>query len=166
MSVEKQVTEGEEPVSPFSRLFSLPGLDVFNIITIGCKTEGDRSSIEQINLNLFKVRFSSDRRNLSTNSTKIETPWSNWRESKSKTGTCNQRLLQRLDKTLLRTESFVERKESMWQSNWSGKSFLSELLLLISSELLCFSSTVGSKCRYMQTRGVNFEKNGLITLIG
>ncbi|XP_056846207.1 wax ester synthase/diacylglycerol acyltransferase 2 isoform X2 [Raphanus sativus] len=41
MSMKKQVTEGEEPVSPFAQLFSLPGLDVFNIVTIGWKTEGD-----------------------------------------------------------------------------------------------------------------------------
>ncbi|KAG2321722.1 hypothetical protein Bca52824_014935 [Brassica carinata] len=45
MSITKQVTEGEEPVSPFAQLFSLPGLDVFNIVTIGCKTEGDASTI-------------------------------------------------------------------------------------------------------------------------
>ncbi|EOA35103.1 hypothetical protein CARUB_v10020217mg [Capsella rubella] len=45
MAIERQVTEGEEPVSPFARLFSLPGLDVFNIVTIGCKTEGNPSTI-------------------------------------------------------------------------------------------------------------------------
>ncbi|XP_010428073.1 PREDICTED: O-acyltransferase WSD1-like [Camelina sativa] len=39
MAIDRQVTEGEEPVSPFARLFSLPGLDVFNIVTIGFKTE-------------------------------------------------------------------------------------------------------------------------------
>ncbi|KAJ0241068.1 Diacylglycerol O-acyltransferase [Hirschfeldia incana] len=44
MSTKKQVTE-EEPVSPFAQLFSLPGLDVFNIVTIGCKTDGDASTI-------------------------------------------------------------------------------------------------------------------------
>ncbi|CAH8331539.1 unnamed protein product [Eruca vesicaria subsp. sativa] len=41
MSMKKQITEGEEPVSPFAQLFSLPGLDVFNVATIGFKNEGD-----------------------------------------------------------------------------------------------------------------------------
>ncbi|XP_010428065.1 PREDICTED: O-acyltransferase WSD1 [Camelina sativa] len=45
MAIERQVMEGEAPVSPFARLFSLPGLDVFNIVTIGCKTEGNPSTI-------------------------------------------------------------------------------------------------------------------------
>ncbi|KAF8090805.1 hypothetical protein N665_0466s0009 [Sinapis alba] len=45
MSIKKEVTEGEEPVSPFAQLFSLPGLDVFNIVTIGCKNEGHASTI-------------------------------------------------------------------------------------------------------------------------
>ncbi|CAN6832548.1 unnamed protein product [Brassica oleracea] len=35
----------EELLSPFSRLFSLPGQDCFNIITIGCKTEGNPHAI-------------------------------------------------------------------------------------------------------------------------
>ncbi|VVA90141.1 unnamed protein product [Arabis nemorensis] len=39
MTVEKQMTAGEKPLSPFSRLFSLPGRDCFNIITIGSKNE-------------------------------------------------------------------------------------------------------------------------------
>ncbi|CAH2066863.1 unnamed protein product [Thlaspi arvense] len=46
MATKQQVTEGdEEPLSPFAQLFSLPGLDVFNIVTIGCKTESDPSTV-------------------------------------------------------------------------------------------------------------------------
>ncbi|XP_010474267.1 PREDICTED: O-acyltransferase WSD1-like [Camelina sativa] len=45
MAIERQVTEGEEAVSPFAQLFSLPGLDVFNIVTFGFKTEGNPSTI-------------------------------------------------------------------------------------------------------------------------
>ncbi|AAG51135.1 hypothetical protein [Arabidopsis thaliana] len=61
MAIERQVTEAEEPVSPFARLFSLPGLDVFNIVTIGCKTEGNASTIvEGIKNTLINhPRFSS-----------------------------------------------------------------------------------------------------------
>lgn len=62
MAIERQVLlEGEEPVSPFARLFSLPGLDVFNIVTIGCKTEGNASTIiEGIKNTLINhPRFSS-----------------------------------------------------------------------------------------------------------
>lgn len=45
MSSKKQATEEEEPVSPFAQLFSMPGHDVFNIVTIGCKTETDPSTV-------------------------------------------------------------------------------------------------------------------------
>ncbi|CAA7052405.1 unnamed protein product [Microthlaspi erraticum] len=61
MAIEKQLKEGEEPVSPFSLLLSLPGLDIFNIVTIGCKTKGDPSTIvEGLKNTLIKhPRFSS-----------------------------------------------------------------------------------------------------------
>ncbi|KFK41644.1 hypothetical protein AALP_AA2G154500 [Arabis alpina] len=61
MAIEKQVTEEEEPVSPFARLLSLPGLDVFNVITIGCKTECDPSTIVEglKNTLINHPRFSS-----------------------------------------------------------------------------------------------------------
>ncbi|XP_010471231.1 PREDICTED: O-acyltransferase WSD1-like [Camelina sativa] len=61
MAIERQVTEGEEPVSPFARLFSLPGLDVFNVVTIGCKTEGNPSTIVEglKNTLINHPRFSS-----------------------------------------------------------------------------------------------------------
>uniref|UniRef100_M4CUW5 Uncharacterized protein n=1 Tax=Brassica campestris TaxID=3711 RepID=M4CUW5_BRACM len=44
MAIEKQVIVGEIPVSPFSRLFSMPGLDCFNIVTIGFKNEASPSA--------------------------------------------------------------------------------------------------------------------------
>ncbi|EOA35102.1 hypothetical protein CARUB_v10020216mg [Capsella rubella] len=44
MAMEMQVTAGEVPVSPFSRLFSLPGFDCFNIVTIGFKNESNPSA--------------------------------------------------------------------------------------------------------------------------
>ncbi|KAJ0232016.1 hypothetical protein HA466_0294880 [Hirschfeldia incana] len=44
MAMEKQITVGEVPVSPFSRLFSMPGLDCFNIVTIGFKNEASPSA--------------------------------------------------------------------------------------------------------------------------
>ncbi|XP_010428071.1 PREDICTED: O-acyltransferase WSD1-like [Camelina sativa] len=61
MAIERQVTEGEEPVSPFARLFSLPGHGVFNIVTIGCKTEGNPSTIVEglKNTLINHPRFSS-----------------------------------------------------------------------------------------------------------
>ncbi|ESQ27987.1 hypothetical protein EUTSA_v10018486mg [Eutrema salsugineum] len=61
MAIKKQVMEGEEPVSPFAQLFSLPGLDVFNIVTIGCKTEGDPSTVVEglKNTLINHPRFSS-----------------------------------------------------------------------------------------------------------
>ncbi|CAN8235408.1 unnamed protein product [Cochlearia groenlandica] len=53
--------EGEEPVSPFAQLFSLPGLDIFNVVTIGCKTKGDVTTVvEGIKNTLINhPRFSS-----------------------------------------------------------------------------------------------------------
>ncbi|KAG2332710.1 hypothetical protein Bca4012_017725 [Brassica carinata] len=45
MAAAKQVMPSEELLSPFSRLFSLPGQDCFNIITMGCKTEGNAHAI-------------------------------------------------------------------------------------------------------------------------
>ncbi|CAH2066865.1 unnamed protein product, partial [Thlaspi arvense] len=45
MAMEKQATAGEVPVSPFSRLFSLPGFDCFNIVTIGFKNEANPPDI-------------------------------------------------------------------------------------------------------------------------
>ncbi|KAF2530305.1 hypothetical protein F2Q70_00045795 [Brassica cretica] len=61
MSIKKQVTEGEEPVSPFAKLFSLPGLNVFNIVTFGSKTEVDPSTIVEglKNTLINHPRFSS-----------------------------------------------------------------------------------------------------------
>ncbi|XP_010415940.1 PREDICTED: O-acyltransferase WSD1-like isoform X4 [Camelina sativa] len=61
MAIERQETEGEAPVSPFARLFSLPGLDVFNVVTIGCKTEGNPSTIVEglKNTLINHPRFSS-----------------------------------------------------------------------------------------------------------
>ncbi|CAH8334695.1 unnamed protein product [Eruca vesicaria subsp. sativa] len=44
MAKEKQMIIGEVPVSPFSRLFSMPGLDCFNIVTIGFKNEANPSA--------------------------------------------------------------------------------------------------------------------------
>ena len=44
MSIEKQMMVGEVPVSPFSRLFSMPGFDCFNIVTIGFKNEASPSA--------------------------------------------------------------------------------------------------------------------------
>ncbi|KAG2321732.1 hypothetical protein Bca52824_014945 [Brassica carinata] len=61
MSMKKQVTEGEEPVSPFAKLFSLPGLNVFNIVTFGFKIEVDPSTIVEglKNTLINHPRFSS-----------------------------------------------------------------------------------------------------------
>ncbi|KAL0731628.1 hypothetical protein Bca4012_027722 [Brassica carinata] len=52
---------GEVPVSPFSRLFSMPGLDCFNIVTIGFKNEANPSAIIEglKNTLLNHPRFSS-----------------------------------------------------------------------------------------------------------
>ncbi|KAL0701534.1 hypothetical protein Bca4012_057656 [Brassica carinata] len=59
--MEKQVTAEEVPVSPFSRMLSLPGLDCFNIITLGLKNEANTSSfIEGLKNTLINhPRFSS-----------------------------------------------------------------------------------------------------------
>ncbi|KAL0801620.1 hypothetical protein Bca101_056796 [Brassica carinata] len=59
--MEKKVTAEEVPVSPFSRMLSLPGLDCFNIITLGLKNEANTSSfIEGLKNTLINhPRFSS-----------------------------------------------------------------------------------------------------------
>ncbi|CAH8334559.1 unnamed protein product [Eruca vesicaria subsp. sativa] len=44
MASEKQMLAGEVPVSPFSRLFSMPGFYCFNIVTIGFKNEASPSA--------------------------------------------------------------------------------------------------------------------------
>ncbi|CAN7026658.1 unnamed protein product [Brassica rapa subsp. trilocularis] len=51
----------EKPLSLFSRLFSLLGHDCFNIITIGCKTEGNpHATVEGLKNTLINYsRFSS-----------------------------------------------------------------------------------------------------------
>ena len=61
MAAAKQVMPSEEPLSPFSRLFSMPGQDCFNIITIGCKTEGNAHAIVEglKNTLINHPRFSS-----------------------------------------------------------------------------------------------------------
>ncbi|KAG2313149.1 hypothetical protein Bca52824_024706 [Brassica carinata] len=61
MAMEKQIIVGEVPVSPFSLLFSMPGLDCFNIVTIGFKHEANPSVfIEGLkNTLLNHPRFSS-----------------------------------------------------------------------------------------------------------
>ncbi|KAJ4909473.1 O-acyltransferase (WSD1-like) family protein [Raphanus sativus] len=61
MTMEKEMTAGEVPVSPFSRLFTMPGLDCFNIVTIGFKNEANPSAfIEGLkNTLLNHPRFSS-----------------------------------------------------------------------------------------------------------
>ncbi|KAJ0232012.1 hypothetical protein HA466_0294860 [Hirschfeldia incana] len=61
MAMEKEMIAGEVPVSPFSRLFSMPGLDCFNIVTIGFKNEANPSAfIEGLkNTLLNHPRFSS-----------------------------------------------------------------------------------------------------------
>ncbi|KAL0801618.1 hypothetical protein Bca101_056794 [Brassica carinata] len=61
VSHQEQVTEGEEPVSPFAKLFSLPGHDVFNIVTFGFKIEVDPSTIVEglKNTLINHPRFSS-----------------------------------------------------------------------------------------------------------
>ncbi|KAL0825598.1 hypothetical protein Bca101_049275 [Brassica carinata] len=59
--MEKQMISGEVPVSPFSRLFSMPGLDCFNIVTIGLKHEANPSAfVEGLKNTLVNhPRFSS-----------------------------------------------------------------------------------------------------------
>ncbi|KAJ4909468.1 O-acyltransferase (WSD1-like) family protein [Raphanus sativus] len=47
LAMEKQMIVGEVPVSPFSRLFSMPGLDCFNIVTIGFKNEASPSAFTE-----------------------------------------------------------------------------------------------------------------------
>ncbi|RID74923.1 hypothetical protein BRARA_B01998 [Brassica rapa] len=61
MAMEKPMISGEVPVSPFSRLFSMPGLDCFNIVTIGFKHEANPSAfVEGLkNTLLNHPRFSS-----------------------------------------------------------------------------------------------------------
>ncbi|KAG2313147.1 hypothetical protein Bca52824_024704 [Brassica carinata] len=61
MAMEKEMIAGEVPVSPFSRLFSMPGLDCFNIVTIGFKNEANPSAIIEglKNTLLNHPRFSS-----------------------------------------------------------------------------------------------------------
>ena len=61
MAAANQVMRNEELLSPFSRLFSLPGQDCFNIITIGCKTEGNPHAIVEglKNTLINHPRFSS-----------------------------------------------------------------------------------------------------------
>ncbi|CAN6844685.1 unnamed protein product [Brassica oleracea] len=61
MAMEKQMISGEVPVSPFSRLFSMPGLDCFNIVTIGLKHEANPSAfVEGLKNTLLNLpRFSS-----------------------------------------------------------------------------------------------------------
>ncbi|KAJ4907046.1 O-acyltransferase (WSD1-like) family protein [Raphanus sativus] len=61
MAAAKQVMPSEEPLSPFSRLFSMPGQDCFNIITLGCKTEGNAHAIVEglKNTLINHPRFSS-----------------------------------------------------------------------------------------------------------
>ncbi|CAH8288996.1 unnamed protein product [Eruca vesicaria subsp. sativa] len=61
MAAAEQVMPSEEPLSPFSRLFSLPGQDCFNIITMGCKTEGNADAIVEglKNTLINHPRFSS-----------------------------------------------------------------------------------------------------------
>ncbi|KAF3513917.1 hypothetical protein F2Q69_00001704 [Brassica cretica] len=61
MAAAKQVMPSEEPLSPFSRLFSMPGQDCFNVITIGCKTEGNAHAIVEglKNTLINHPRFSS-----------------------------------------------------------------------------------------------------------
>ncbi|CAH8359381.1 unnamed protein product [Eruca vesicaria subsp. sativa] len=59
--MEKQVIAEEVPVSPFSRMLSLPGLDCFNIITLGFKNEANPSAfVEGLKNTLINhPRFSS-----------------------------------------------------------------------------------------------------------
>ncbi|CAH8359304.1 unnamed protein product [Eruca vesicaria subsp. sativa] len=61
MSIKEQETEGEEPVSPTAKLFSYPGLHVFNIVTFGLKIEVDPSTfVEGLKNTLINhPRFSS-----------------------------------------------------------------------------------------------------------
>ncbi|KAL1214486.1 Wax ester synthase/diacylglycerol acyltransferase 2 [Cardamine amara subsp. amara] len=61
MAMEKQVTAGEVPVSPFSRLFSLQGFDCFNIVTIGFKNEANPCALVEgfKNTLINHPRFSS-----------------------------------------------------------------------------------------------------------
>ncbi|KAG2326674.1 hypothetical protein Bca52824_009402 [Brassica carinata] len=61
MAADNQAMRNEEPLSPLSRLFSLPGQDCFNIITIGCKTEGNPHAVVEglKNTLINHPRFSS-----------------------------------------------------------------------------------------------------------
>ncbi|KAF2533163.1 hypothetical protein F2Q70_00031637, partial [Brassica cretica] len=61
LHADKKVIRNKKPFSLFSWLFSLPGQDCFNIITIGCKTEGNpHATVEGLKNTLINHRrFSS-----------------------------------------------------------------------------------------------------------